>query len=653
MAEPIEKPQDEYVARHMERAMKKYSQTNFTDLTRQIRTEYAISYDNQFARIEESLRRLRLYNNQKLDKDLVGEPLLFGIFQGTLAALYDDTMTANFEAKEEGDQDTEENLNSLAVYDYKVMKKAIIDFEWIWDAGFFGRGLVYMREFDRNKLCPKPVNWDAMTFLHDPFAKSVNGGMDRAGEMRFGGREISMTKQQMKDNGNFINIGEVRVAGQLKSLVEKAQSERFHAQGLEDILGKDFHKEASLYGNADYNLLEWLTTWQGKKCSVVLANNMKTIVRYEELGSTKTDWPLLDRPLYPTAHTWNGVSIPDLVEDKQRQRSVAINLGIKIMKSDLYPAYAYDEKAVKNPADLANINKDFNRFVALKKGSNAQQAISPINKATPDKQLLSYILDTLDASAQRATANPDIQQGQLSKQERTLGELNLVASRVDKRFALATRIFGWSEEAFWQQWYRIYKTNFKDKIDEKVIRLNGAFGAKWRPLTKENIIASVDPDVVIESSTLSEAKNFTQRQLAIQFGSLVVSQDPTANKRYFQKKVAKLFGYKKDEVDRLFPPTVEEIRAEDENSLINDNKLPDITAQDDHKTHWEIHSKASETEAKMAHMKAHLQAMSIQRNQPEMFPEAQQDVQLNSGQLNLNPLGGNTPSQTVANTATA
>jgi hypothetical protein len=412
------------------------------------------------------------------------------------------------------------------------------------------------------------------------------------------------------------------------------------------MLGKDFYKEANLYGNGDYNLLEWLTNFRGRKVSVVLANNMKTVVRFDDLGSSREDWPLLDRPLYPTAHTWNGVSIPDLTEDKQRQKSVAINLGIKILKSDLYPAYAYNEKEIKNPADLANINKDFNRFVPLKGKANAQTAISPINKASPNMQLLQFVLDTLDASAQRATANPDMQQGQISKQQRTLGELNLVASRVDKRFALATRVFGWSEEAFWQSWYRLYKKNFKDKIDEKVIRLNGAFGAKWRPLTKENIIASVDPDVVIESAILSEAKNFQKRGLLTQFGQAVVNPDPTANHRYFQKKMAKLFGMQRDEVDRLFPPTVEEIGAEKENDIINDNKLPPITSQDDHKVHWEIHSKASETEAKLAHMEAHLQAMSIQRNQPELFPQPVQPpaVGKTDGGLNLEAMNGK-PSQ--------
>ncbi len=646
MAEPMEKPQDEYVSRHLQRAMDKYDQTSFADLIKQVQTEYAIAYISQSARLQENLTRLKLYNNQKLDKDLVGEPLMFGILQGTLAALYDDTMTANFEAKEEGDQDTEENLNSLGKYDYKLMKKAQIDYEWIWDACFFGRGFVYMKEFDRRLMCPKPVVWDSMTFLHDPFAISVNGDIEKNGEMKFGGREISMTKQRMKDNGNFINIGEVRTSGKLNSLLENAQRERFNAQGLEDVLGKGFAQEASLYGNADYNMLEWLTNFKGRKVSLVLSNNMKTVNRFEDLGSTKDDWPLIDRPLYPTAHTWNGISIPDLTEDKQRQKSVALNLGIKILKSDLYPAYAYDEKAVKNPADLANINKDFNRFVPLKGKSNAQTAISPINKASPNMQLLQFVLDSLDASAQRATANPDIQQGQLSKQERTLGELNLVASRVDKRFALATRIFGWSEEAFWQRWYGLYKKNFKDKIDEKIIRLNGAFGAKWRPLTRENIVASVDPDVVIESAIISEANNFKQRTLLTQFGNFV-NADPTSNKRYFQKKLAKLFGMQRDEIDRLFPPTVEEIRAEKENDIINKNNLPPITAQDDHKTHWEIHSKASETEAKLAHMEAHLQAMSIQRNQPELFPQPEPTQQGQPVDV-MKALGGGQPSQVSA-----
>jgi hypothetical protein len=79
--------------------------------------------------------------------------------------------------------------------------------------------------------------------------------------------------------------------------------------------------------------------------------------------------------------------------------------------------------------------------------------------------------------------------------------------------------------------------------------------------------------------------------------------------------------FSKDEVDRLLPPTIDEMRAEDENEKLSDNKLEgvQIQATDDHKTHMEIHGKAKDTKAKFAHIEAHKRAMMIQRNNPELF----------------------------------
>ena len=71
----------------------------------------------------------------------MGDPLLLTVFQTVFAALYDDRLSVEFEGKEEGDTDTAENLTDLAEHDYCVMQKDEADYEWIWDACFFGRGL--------------------------------------------------------------------------------------------------------------------------------------------------------------------------------------------------------------------------------------------------------------------------------------------------------------------------------------------------------------------------------------------------------------------------------------------------------------------------------------------------------------------------------
>lgn len=247
----------------------------------------------------------------------------------------------------------------------------------------------------------------------------------------------------------------------------------------------------------------------------------------------------------------------------------------------------------------------------------------------------------MDTAAQRATATPETQQGMPVDQQRTLGELQLVASKVDTRYSMMAKIFGWSEKEFWRQWYRQYKMHFKDEIDEKVVRIQGPLAPIWRPLTRENIVSAIDPDAKIESRVISEAKRLREQQSFDNMAQIFL-QDPEVNRRYVQKKMAKLRGLKKEELDMMFPQTVDEIQAEDENVLLNMGKLPKIAIEDGHQVHISVHAKANQSPHVLAHVRAHKQLMLLKRNRPDLFPSEQGPV--------FQPQGGQTP---VALPATA
>jgi hypothetical protein len=356
-----------------------------------------------------------------------------------------------------------------------------------------------------------------------------------------------------------------------------------------------------------------------------LANDRSKVIGIQILKNEK--WPIIDRALYPTSHDWDGTSIPDLVEDKQRARAVAQNLGLNAMKADLYPMYIYDSNKISNRKDL---KFNFNKFIPVDgKNERIDTAILPLIKSRPNMNLLDFIYTSLDVSAQKATATPELQQGAISEDKRTLGEINIVASKVDTRYSLSAKIFGWSEKRFWRAWYQSYKDNFKEDIDEKVLRIVGAFGPKWRPLKRENIVTKrLDPDVRIESRVLSRAKQLEERMALTQYFGLAL-QEPTSNRRWGLKKLAKLNGLEKDEVDRLFPPTIDEREAEEENELLNDNKVAEVLREQDHNVHLEVHAKANETDAAKIHIKTHQEALMVRRTNPEFFPEMPQETAFN------------------------
>ncbi len=594
---------------------KKEPETDYSDLIKQVESEYRMSLDFIRPKWEKWKKRLALYNNQKREDTAVGDPLLFTIHQTVLAALYDDRLAVNFGGRNEGDEDAEENLNALANYDYEDMEKDVVDYEWDWDATFFGRGLCMFMEYDRETQTPIPEVIDPMTFLRDPKATSINGDRRGRGACRFFGREIRLTKYEMKSRnakaGVFMNIGRLR-GGTGLSEIDQNRQERQQAQGLNPDITRTLEGD-----NVDYRILEWFTHYDGKKVLVCLGNDRKLVVRYQELADDA--WPVVDRSIYPVAHDWDGVSIPDLVEDKQRARARMLNSGVKIAEAQLYPAYTYDQNRITNQKHL---QFEINKFIPIDGNPNNVIAEVPRSQIKAD---VGWVMQFLDSGAQKSTATPDIQQGAMSSERRTATEVGAIVQKADTRYALSAKIFGWSERRFWKQWYKLYKKYFKGDIDQKIVRIVGSGGPTWRKLTRENFILNTDPDIQIESRVLGEAKRMQDLQAFTNFAKMAMTEQGT-NKRYLLKHQGKLSGLRRDEIDMALPKTTHELDAEDENLMLNDNKTPEILITDDHATHLMVHEKAADTAARAAHVRAHIKAMRIKNLNPMVAPPAPSEV---------------------------
>ena len=586
-------------------------------IIKQVDKEYQLGYDLTVNQRAVALKRLKLFNNQKKDQSKVGDPLLFTVFMTVLASIYEDKLGVDFRGKEEGDADVAENLNGLAEHDYRLMKKDETDYNWDWDSGFFGRGLLLLNDFDRRKgkMCPVSEIIDPMCFFRDPEATSANGDQKGNGALRFWGREIALTKSKMKKHPAYFNLEGLKKGKDIKSIKNEASRARREAKGLQVM----DDKEEALDENYEYGLLEWWTHYNGRKIIVTLAENRKRVVRFQYLKGTEDkdmeEWPLQDRVIYPMAHDWDGVSIPDLIEDKQRAKSVLINLGLDSAKLDINPMYLFNKRKIKNTKDLAF---GFNKFIGV--NGDVNNTITPMQKSVFHQQV-NLILAILDTAAQKAVAAPEVAQGVQPRQARTLGETQEIMTGVSKRNSLSARIFGWSERRFWQQWYFLYKKYFKDEIDEKIIRLEGPLASIWRPLTRENIIAKIDPDVIVESKAIAE---FNRRKKFNEFSTFaqIVIQDPTTNRRFVNRRMGKILGMRRQTMVLMFPPTIDEMRAEDENQKLNENKFVEINPYDDDIVHIEIHNKAADRKAKLAHIEGHKLMMMKKKENPELFAPA-------------------------------
>ena len=583
---------------------------DFSDLIDQVEVEFKLSTEHLKPKKDEWKLRLRLLNNQKRNKEAIGDPLMFTTMQTVVANLYNDSFNTIFVPRESGDEIRAKNLTKMYEYDYSIMQKDKLDYDWIWDSAFYGRGLLMNMEFNRTVNCPIPQIISPLVFERDPRASTMNGDILGRNGARFCGREVQMSKQELKSNPSFVNVDQIKPTPPVfNSLVAEELRAKDDAQNRQNqSQGQDSPNK--MVDNCQ--LLQWFTFHKGKRVEVILANNRKLIIRYQVLKN-QYKFPVIDRPIYQLAHDWDGVSIPDMTEDKQRARAVIQNLGLKSVKSSINPMYLYNSSKIKN---RNNLKFGFNKFVPV--NGDVSNAMTPIQRQ-PIQADAQFILNMLDTAAQKATASPQMLQGQMNADNRTATETELVSEGANTRQSLSSKIFGWSEKEFARDWYMLYKHHFADGIDKKQLRITGALGYQFNEIRKDDIITNVDPDVKVESKNLADYERQKLLQGFTNWSALALTY-PDANKIIAMRELGRLNDIPADVIDAIVPQTIDELDANDENKVLDKNQLVKVMPSDDHNMHIWIHNKANDTAAKYAHMKAHRMALLKKKENPELFP---------------------------------
>lgn len=602
----------------------------------QVSSEYEFATKGLDQWIDKNLKRLKLYNNQKRDEDLVGEPLLFTHMNTWLSSLYDDELDKQWIPREDGDIESAENLTSTADYDVELMGKDDLDLNQLWDALFFSYGLVDMIEFDIDKKCPAPSIIDPTSFYYDTLSSSIDGNSVNKGGMRFLGWSLYMSKREVLNS----HVMYPDALDKLEKVNKKESDKQEEARRMRiEALGGDIvhFDKSDMNDNNVYEVLQWRTWWDGKKVLLLLTPDCESIIGGKILPlddkGNPLSWWVASKRINPQPHQFKGMSLPDMLEDKQRKKAVLINDALNLTRISVYGSHAFNKNLIKNVNDL---KWGYDKWIAV--DGDPRQAIAPVYKDSPNLNLLDNMLNYLDVSAQTASATPSLQQGVLSEQQRTLGELQMVAESSKTRYSLALKSVASGDKDFWNLWYLSYKVFFNDGLGEKVIRIAGSTRS-FKKITKKDITCKVDPDVKITSKALSEAskmRKFAQYVKLLE----VVLQDPEADKRAGIKHGMYLAGLDSEEIDNVLPPTRDEIIAREQNDMMDRGVVPPFLENDNHQVHLREHKKARDGKIKDNHMIAHMKGLKLEQINPALNPD-QNEMGMSEGQVA--PAQGSSP----------
>ena len=602
----------------------------------QIKQEISVSREYVKDKRETFRQRFKLYNNQRKQTDKVGDTSIFNVMTTMLAIYYSDEMQVSFQGREVGDTTQAANAEHIAKFDYDEMEMDIINYQTQWDRLFFGVGIRQISEWNEQTKTPIAKHLSALAWLPDP-----KGGMD-AKNYRWHGFELEYTRGEMTEECGFFNLDLLpkKTANKEASELEQNRIAYQEAQGLSNT---DHQMGDS--DNAAYDMVDIFTMLKGddgivRKYLVTVDDGVTAIFRCEEIEPVTpkekknpacVPFPITLNYYMPQTEDPFGVSIPDLVEDKQRAKSIFKNLRIAAEKANIYPMYLYNRDKILNRRDL---DFAFNKFIAVR-GDVGNNIVMPLNKAS---SRLGESLNTeaaLDADIEIATGASKNSQGVMSEQQRTLGEQEIVQANANLRYLLGSKINGWGERRFWKLWYRLYRQNFPAS-EKKIIRIQSALGAQYSQITRKSFITNEDPDIVIASKLDIENKRNRDRIAFASIAPLFFSDPslPASSRNFSKRHMLRLNSLTPEMIEIMVPDSPDEAWAKVENELLSKNSNePEIKLEEDHLSHIVIHSQAEKTDATMAHIKAHYTAY-IESGQRERDQMTQQAALAGGGAMN-------------------
>lgn len=578
------------------------------------------------------LMQLKLYNNLRRGDDRIGSSLLFSFVNQLLASLYDDTLQIQWINTSENDAVKANAWNKLAESDVqeRAMAKAKMDYEWIFDAIFFGNGIVETLNFDKNAIVLKPTVINPLFFINDPF-------YDNPQQWRYYGKWVLKSRYELIHLGIDVD----KIPSGLDLDIINFQFERERARN------RDEPPQGDSYGKSDlYQLFEMITIAEDKKGKlgkyiIWLDRGFNRILRMIKLDLDDNpsaiggcDYPIVVKKMFPESHTFWANSVPDIIEDKHRALNVLYNLVLIKAKSYAMPPYFYDvDRLIERNALL---QQEIKQHIPVR--GDPSTVISPARIDPPlDSAMLAFI-NLLEGEASKSAGLMSAIHLAMRK-KRSATESAILQQIAEVVTSLNAKIFGWGEAEFWFQWYARYKKNFNGTM-RKMLAIQTPLGIVNEILKPEDLAVEYPLRLNVASKKEAEFKNLVARRDLITIYNSLVQILSSTGLRHFHKDVfLPKFGISPSYLDLIIPKTIEEIKAEQENEMLNKNQLPRIVITDDDEEHLIIHYKAKNTSAKWAHITAHEEQRAKKLKKQQDFVKMQMENETNNeGEISENSL---------------
>lgn len=498
-------------------------------------------------------RREKLRNNiaKYVDQDKedgkVGVNTLYASTQLYVAIKYSDEISVLAKPRKFWDEEYADNITNLAEYDYSEMNLNRMRHAEFVDEALTGASIRKKAPYDVIRKCPMFESVDPMTWICDPFSDYVTEA-----RWNFFEREIKLSELRELD------VTEDEAEAQ--SIDTELQSNRTYrnvAHWTSDVTDETMNKIISCYQGFTY--IEW------KLYKVTISSALNELYEFEEVKPVtkeekktgKVSMKTVIRVSYFSPTRWDpfGISMADLILDKQKAQSILMNLRLIDAKFNTFGQInLVNTDIVKDTSELTNPSIN-TKWIGANAGNNSlSNAIYPV----PRQSIMADSFNVSQELIRQIQLDTGIDSRSLGVQgdkNITLGESQQIQANANVIFGLWVEVSSWAEVDFWKHmWFRTYQENFSNS-DEKFIRLSSGFNTNQMIFRRDDFLWVEDIDFSIESK---KKAGQLREQMKIQFAAKLpmILSDPNVPK--ITKSIAfqyslKLDGHSRDMQQILNP----------------------------------------------------------------------------------------------------
>lgn len=613
----------------------------------EIRTKYDESFEFLQQRKRRQVAQLVLLNNLNRGDQNISSTLLITLFQRIMSSLYDDKIQVKFLPSQGILQDQLNSYNVLAQSDYIEMEKAKLDYDWTWDALFFGQGFLETLRFNKKRKIIEPSVINPLAFGYDPY-------FDEVQNWRYYWKWTTKTKWELK---KLIKAGVITGVKKVEDIPSGVDTYLWDYKVKRDAAKKGVAMATDTYSHDVYQILEFYgydekgdktVFWVDKDFSVILFKQKLDLQDGEQIVAPDgtiidmgSKWPIVIKQAFREPHSSIQFSVADLLEDKHRAKSVLLNLAYIAAKDRANPLYLYNPDKIKDVTQL--FNRQISQHIPVE---DVELAVAPMNKDNPmDAGLLNFI-SILTTEANEPVGTGTVAQPEPRKISNTATEAAIDQQLNDMAQSLQSKVLQFGEKEFWSHWFHRYK-RYNKELGSKMANIVGVKGVKTEEVKMSDFNTDFPPGVMVYSAKEAEYKNLVKRREMQQlYPNAAQSMSPDGFRNFNKHVFWPLMVEDPSLIDVMFPDTLDELRATEENDMLKDNKYPPVAQTDDHTTHIYIHQMVQpKTLATWFHIAEH-QDYAAKAKMQQMMQVGSQPMQqtpTNNNQQSNSPMEATAP----------